>query len=50
MVFKIIKIIKVKIETLIIFIASNSQKTYQLLKVLKLGTVVKCPIITQRID
>lgn len=40
MVFKIIKIIKVKIETLIIFIASNSQKTYQLLKVLKLGIVV----------
>lgn len=36
MVFKIIKIIKVKIETLIVFIASNSQKTYQLLKVLKL--------------
>lgn len=28
--------IKIKIETLIIFIASNSQKTYQLLKVLKL--------------
>ena len=34
--FKIIKIIKVKIETLILFVVSNSQKTYQLLNVLKL--------------
>ena len=33
---KYVKLTKVKIEALIIFIVSYSQKTYQLLKVLKL--------------